>query len=702
MCHLDLIIANRVTGVAPHMRLGVRSQLLGISAVILALMLGVGAIALVNLGSVQAGGVDMYDKAFVPVTQLDAIAQAATDEGLLINKGIAELGQTDKQAQIDKSITADEAVVKANLAAYAATDLTAEEMSILADVQKAGQVFGPLRDAARQATLAVDLQSAVTATDKASTALETMQTGVSRLVEIHNARAQGLRAQNASIAQTAFTVVLGGLILAVLLGLGLSFYIARRLTGGVVAVQNHLAAMRAALGSFSQCLARLAENDLSVDFEASVESLDYSSGDEIGRAAALSNELMAELKTMADNYRTARNNLTTTLNEVQVAADGVAQASKGLTQAAHASGMASGLIAHAISQVAVGAQGQAKEASATSESVGRLASVIEAVGSGAAETTHKAEVSSNAVLRLTQAIESAGAASAEVDAVSSQAAGAASDGILAVQKTVTGMSRIKDAVDASAARVTELGAKSEQIGTIVETIDDIAAQTNLLALNAAIEAARAGEQGKGFAVVADEVRKLAERSGRATKEIAELIGYVQRETDAAVAAMRIGAAEVAAGTGLADQAGASLEALAAAVEATKSAVGRITVAVGSMGEASEGVVAATDAIAAIAVRTNDAALRMSENAESVSNAVQMIAAVSEENSASAEAASSVTEEMSAQIQEVVASAATLSEMAGHLDGLVGRFVLAAETAPEVPVVPVDGTAPNAIRRLRVA
>jgi methyl-accepting chemotaxis protein len=309
--------------------------------------------------------------------------------------------------------------------------------------------------------------------------------------------------------------------------------------------------------------------------------------------------------------------------------------------------MASGLIAHAISQVAVGAQGQAKEASATSESVGRLASVIEAVGSGAAETTHKAEVSSNAVLRLTQAIESAGAASAEVDAVSSQAAGAASDGILAVQKTVTGMSRIKDAVDASAARVTELGAKSEQIGTIVETIDDIAAQTNLLALNAAIEAARAGEQGKGFAVVADEVRKLAERSGRATKEIAELIGYVQRETDAAVAAMRIGAAEVAAGTGLADQAGASLEALAAAVEATKSAVGRITVAVGSMGEASEGVVAATDAIAAIAVRTNDAALRMSENAESVSNAVQMIAAVSEENSASAEAASSVTEEMSA-------------------------------------------------------
>jgi methyl-accepting chemotaxis protein len=251
------------------------------------------------------------------------------------------------------------------------------------------------------------------------------------------------------------------------------------------------------------------------------------------------------------------------------------------------------------------------------------------------------------------------------------------------------MGRIKDAVDASAAKVTELGAKSGQIGAIVETIDDIAEQTNLLALNAAIEAARAGEQGKGFAVVADEVRKLAERSSRATKEIAELIAEVQRETGAAVAAMALGSAEVATGTGLADQAGASLEAIATSVAATKAAVGRIGVAVGAMSDASSGVVSATDAIEVIAAQTNDAASRMTATAGSVSQAVESIAAVSEENSAAAEEVSAATEELSAQVEEVVASAASLADMATQLDALVSRFKLASRSGPSTTAGPTS-------------
>jgi len=237
------------------------------------------------------------------------------------------------------------------------------------------------------------------------------------------------------------------------------------------------------------------------------------------------------------------------------------------------------------------------------------------------------------------------------------------------------MTRIKSAVEAGAATVTKLGGQSAQIGAIVETIDDIAEQTNLLALNAAIEAARAGEQGKGFAVVADEVRKLAERSSRATKEIADLIAVVQKETEAAVEAMTAGAAEVETGARLASESAAALEEINQAAAARDAVIDDAFAAVASIGGLAASVVSATDAIALIAADTMKDAARMTANADSVASAVDSIAAVSEENSASAEEVSAATEELSAQVEQVVASAAVLAEMAGRLDGLVARFTL---------------------------
>jgi methyl-accepting chemotaxis protein len=124
----------------------------------------------------------------------------------------------------------------------------------------------------------------------------------------------------------------------------------------------------------------------------------------------------------------------------------------------------------------------------------------------------------------------------------------AQNGATVVEKTIAVMGQIAIKVQETAKTVEELGARSDQIGTIIGTIEDIADQTNLLALNAAIEAARAGEQGRGFAVVADEVRALAERTTRATREIGEMIKAIQNETKGAVAAMGQGVQQVEAGT----------------------------------------------------------------------------------------------------------------------------------------------------------
>jgi hypothetical protein len=191
-------------------------------------------------------------------------------------------------------------------------------------------------------------------------------------------------------------------------------------------------------------------------------------------------------------------------------------------------------------------------------------------------------------------------------------------------------------VTQAAGKVQELGRLSRKIGAVVETIDDIAEQTNLLALNAAIEAARAGEHGKGFAVVADEVRKLAERSSRETKQISELIAQVQGGTREAVEAMESGAAKVEQGSGKADLAGKALAEILVAVEDTVTQVNSIAAAAQEMASSSRSVVEAMEGVSAVVEENSASTKEMAVQAAQVTSAIQDIAAVAEEQSASSE------------------------------------------------------------------
>ena len=159
-----------------------------------------------------------------------------------------------------------------------------------------------------------------------------------------------------------------------------------------------------------------------------------------------------------------------------------------------------------------------------------------------------------------------------------RASQSADNGADVVKRTVTVMGQIAEKVQESARTVESLGERSDQIGAIIGTIEDIADQTNLLALNAAIEAARAGEQGRGFAVVADEVRALAERTTRATKEIGEMIKAIQKETKGAVAAMEQGVQQVEAGTVEAAKSGDALRDILEQVNAVAMQVNQIATA----------------------------------------------------------------------------------------------------------------------------
>jgi methyl-accepting chemotaxis protein len=210
-----------------------------------------------------------------------------------------------------------------------------------------------------------------------------------------------------------------------------------------------------------------------------------------------------------------------------------------------------------------------------------------------------------------------------------QASRSAHNGAEVVEKTVVVMGQIAEKVKESARTVESLGARSDQIGAIIGTIEDIADQTNLLALNAAIEAARAGEQGRGFAVVADEVRALAERTTRATREIGEMIKAIQNETKGAVAAMEQGVHQVEAGTLEAAKSGAALSDILEQINAVAMQVNQIATAAeeqtATTGEISSNMMQITEVVqdtASGAHQSATAARQLNGNAEELQRLVQ--------------------------------------------------------------------------------
>ena len=214
-----------------------------------------------------------------------------------------------------------------------------------------------------------------------------------------------------------------------------------------------------------------------------------------------------------------------------------------------------------------------------------------------------------------------------------QSTDSAHAGATVVQETINGMGRIVDQVKQSATTVEALGARSAQIGNIVGTIEDIADQTNLLALNAAIEAARAGEQGRGFAVVADEVRALAERTTRATREIGDMIKAIQSETHNAVRVMEEGVNEAERGTESSQKSGKALDEILERINEVTSQVSQIATA----------------------------AEQQTATTNEVTTNIQQITDVVHQTAKGAE--------------ETAAAAAQLAEQAHELKALVGKFRL---------------------------
>ncbi len=254
-----------------------------------------------------------------------------------------------------------------------------------------------------------------------------------------------------------------------------------------------------------------------------------------------------------------------------------------------------------------------------------VASASTEISANACQTASGAEAQRDQVHQIATAMQEMSATVREVSDNSNraadsarQASASAREGGVIVNDTLARMRALAEFVHATGKKVGELGTRSDQIGKIIGVIDDIADQTNLLALNAAIEAARAGEQGRGFAVVADEVRKLAERTSKATKEIADMISAIQTETRDAVERMQSGTAQVESGVEATNRAGEFLKQIIGQADNVGNMIAQIATAVTEQSATTAEVNANMDQINQLVVESADGAQQSAEACEQLS------------------------------------------------------------------------------------
>jgi len=416
---------------------------------------------------------------------------------------------------------------------------------------------------------------------------EVLNDTVDQLVAYHDKEAKKVNDQNKSKVDTATAIF----ALTGLFGIGLL------ITGGTLITRS----ITIPLTEIGRLMKGTEEGDLTLKAE-------YESKDELGQ--------------LASSYNTMVDSLRQTISKVNENAEMVVAASAQLNASAEQSTEASSHIASTIQDLTMGSERQ----------------------------LHSVEDSTNAVEQITEYAESINTNTASVSGNAAETARISAEGKKTMDEMIEQMNEINKSVTGLHRIVRGLSERSAQIGSINDAITALADQTNLLALNAAIEAARAGEHGKGFAVVADEVRKLAEQSVNSADQIANLIKTIQNDTEDTLSSMEETAKGVEVGISVAKTAGDSFQHIEKAIYGVTSQI--------------EGVA--------------DAIGKMSQGTQQVASSIINVKDVAEEAAALSQTVSGGTEEQLASMEEIEASAGNLAHISEELQHAVSRFKLSKE------------------------